>query len=150
MRGLCLIDPVDSSSMAPTGPGYPSALPALTKAATTRAATANSKDATSSSSSSSSVPACLPAVIIGAGQNGDVVEPQANWQRFTRAAIAGGAAVWEVVVSGAGHLQFLDKQMGLFAMFSASGSTPDAVVRSITQVTTAKMVCVCLLKYVSL
>ena len=33
-----------------------------------------------------------------------------------------------------GHMQFLDKQQALFSMFSASGPTPDATVRTISQV----------------
>jgi hypothetical protein len=39
-----------------------------------------------------------------------------------------------VVLKGSSHLQFLDKQLPLFAMFSNNGPTPDEVVREITQV----------------
>jgi hypothetical protein len=93
--------------------GYPSSLPALSTAAATRQ---------------------LPVLVIGAALNTDVVPPEANWKRFTAAAAAGGAPVWELVLRGSAHLQFLDKQQPLFALFSNNGPTPDEVVRQITQV----------------
>jgi len=92
VKGLALIDPVDSSSMGPSGPGYPSALPALRAAAAARR---------------------LPVLVVGAGANGDVVEAAANWSNFTRAAAGGGAPTWEVKIESCGHLQFLDKQVGV-------------------------------------
>lgn len=64
----------------------------------------------------------------------DVVPVEANWRRFVSAATTGGSPVWEVVLKGSSHLQFLDKQLPLFAMFSNNGPTPDEVVREITQV----------------
>jgi hypothetical protein len=48
--------------------------------------------------------------------------------------------VWEVVLKGSSHLQFLDKQQPLFALFSNNGPTPDEVVRQITQVRLATVV----------
>lgn len=113
VQGLCLIDPVDNSSFGPQGVGYPSALPALQAVAKKRQ---------------------LPVLVVGAALNTDVVPVEANWRRFTAAAAAGRAPVWEVVLNGSNHLQFLDKQMPLFSMFSNSGPTPDATVREITQV----------------
>jgi hypothetical protein len=73
-------------------------------------------------------------LVIGAALNTDVVPPEANWRRFVAAAAAGRAPVWEMVLKGSSHLQFLDKQQPLFALFSNSGPTPDEVVRQITQV----------------
>uniref|UniRef100_A0A383VW28 ARMET C-terminal domain-containing protein n=1 Tax=Tetradesmus obliquus TaxID=3088 RepID=A0A383VW28_TETOB len=112
VQGLCLIDPVDNSSFGPQGVGYPSSLPSLQAAASSRQ---------------------LPVLIIGAALNTDVVPPEANWRRFVAAAAAGRAPVWEVVLRGSSHLQFLDKQQPLFALFSNNGPTPDEVVRQITQ-----------------
>ncbi|GBF91972.1 chlorophyllase [Raphidocelis subcapitata] len=112
VKGLALIDPVDRSSMGPSGPGFPSALPALRAAAAARR---------------------LPVLVVGAGANGDVVEEAANWSNFTRAAAAGGSPVWEVVLTSCGHLQFTDKSLGLFSFFSGSGETRDEDVRLITQ-----------------
>lgn len=113
VQGLCLIDPVDNSSFGPQGVGYPSSLPSLQAAASSRQ---------------------LPVLVIGAALNTDVVPPEANWRRFVAAAAAGRAPVWEVVLKGASHLQFLDKQQPLFALFSNNGPTPDEVVRQIVQV----------------
>lgn len=113
MKGLCLIDPVDNSSFGPQGVGYPSSLPSLQSVAAKRQ---------------------LPVLIVGAALNTDVVPVEANWRQFAAAASAGRAPVWEVVLKGSSHLQFLDKQMPLFAMFSNSGPTPDEVVREVTQV----------------
>lgn len=93
--------------------GYPSSLPALSSAAATRQ---------------------LPVLVVGAALNTDVVPPEANWKRFTSAAAAGGSPVWEVVLKGSSHLQFLDKQQPIFSLFSNSGPTSDEVVRQITQV----------------
>jgi hypothetical protein len=79
----------------------------------------------------------LPVLIVGAGQNGDVIPEDANWRQFTAAAAAAGspqAPVWEVVLRDVGHLQFLDKQLGIFAMFSQPGPVPDELVRRVTQV----------------
>jgi hypothetical protein len=76
-------------------------------------------------------------LVVGAALNTDVVPPEANWKRFTSAAAAGGSPVWEVVLRGSSHLQFLDKQQPLFALFSNNGPTPDETVRQITQVGTA-------------
>jgi hypothetical protein len=112
VRGLCLLDPVDSSSFGPSGVGYPSALPALSRAAARR----------------------VPTLVLGAALNKDVVPPEANWSLFARAAAVGGAPAWEVVLSGAGHLQFLDRQAPLFSLFSTSGPTPDEDVRRVSQV----------------
>lgn len=112
VQGLCLIDPVDNSSFGPQGVGYPSSLPSLQAAASSRQ---------------------LPVLVIGAALNTDVVPPEANWRRFVAAAAAGRAPVWEVVLKGASHLQFLDKQQPLFALFSNNGPTPDEVVRQIVQ-----------------
>ncbi|WIA38246.1 hypothetical protein OEZ86_001587 [Tetradesmus obliquus] len=112
VQGLCLIDPVDNSSFGPQGVGYPSSLPSLQAAASSRQ---------------------LPVLIIGAALNTDVVPPEANWRRFVAAAAAGRAPVWEVVLKGSSHLQFLDKQQPLFALFSNNGPTPDEVVRQIVQ-----------------
>ncbi|KAI8476317.1 MAG: hypothetical protein J3K34DRAFT_273396 [Monoraphidium minutum] len=111
VKGLALLDPVDSSSMGPQGPGFPSSLPPLRATAAARK---------------------LPMLAVGAGANGDVVEPAANWRNFVGAAAGGGAAVWEVVLTSCGHLQFLDKQMGLFSLFSGSGETRDEDVRAAT------------------
>ena len=94
-------------------PGYPSSLPALSAAASARQ---------------------LPVLVVGAALNTDVVPPEANWRRFTAAAAAGGSPVWELVLRGSSHLQFLDKQQPLFALFSNNGPTPDEVVRQVTQV----------------
>jgi hypothetical protein len=93
--------------------GYPSCLPALSSAAATRQ---------------------LPVLVVGAALNTDVVPPEANWKRFTSAAAAGGSPVWELVLKGSSHLQFLDKQQPIFALFSNNGPTSDEVVRQITQV----------------
>eukprot|EP00878_Enallax_costatus_P023282 GHUV01024754.1.p1 GENE.GHUV01024754.1~~GHUV01024754.1.p1 ORF type:complete len:450 (+),score=105.64 GHUV01024754.1:136-1350(+) len=112
VQGLCLIDPVDNSSFGPQGVGYPSALPALQEVATKRQ---------------------LPVLVVGAALNTDVVPVEANWRRFTAVAAAGRAPVWEVVLKGSNHLQFLDKQMPLFSMFSTNGPTLDETVREITQ-----------------
>jgi hypothetical protein len=76
--------------MGPSGPGFPSALPAL------RSLSADRK---------------LPVLVVGAGTNGDVVDVGANWTNFTRTAAAAGGPVWEVTVLSCGHLQFLDKQV---------------------------------------
>eukprot|EP00775_Hariotina_reticulata_P004918 gene4918-5161_t len=112
VRGLVLLDPVDNSSFGPQGVGYPSSLPALSKCAAQRQ---------------------VPVLVLGAALNTDVVPVEANWRRFVSAAATGGAPVWEVVLQGSSHLQFLDKQLPLFAMFSNNGPTPDEVVREITQ-----------------
>lgn len=93
--------------------GYPSSLPALSAAASARQ---------------------LPVLVVGAALNTDVVPPEANWKRFTGAAAAGNSPVWELVLRGSSHLQFLDKQQPLFALFSSNGPTPDEVVRQVTQV----------------
>eukprot|EP00879_Flechtneria_rotunda_P027797 GHRR01029796.1.p1 GENE.GHRR01029796.1~~GHRR01029796.1.p1 ORF type:complete len:271 (+),score=85.64 GHRR01029796.1:292-1104(+) len=108
VQGLALVDPVDNSSFGPRGVGYPSALPALRSRP-------------------------LPVLVIGAALNTDVVPPEANWKQFRAAAAAGGSLVWELVLKGSSHLQFLDKQLPLFAMFSNNGPTPDAIVRQVTQ-----------------
>jgi hypothetical protein len=118
VQGLCLIDPVDNSSFGPAGVGYPSSLPSLQAAASRRK---------------------LPVLVVGAALNTDVVPPEANWRRFVAAAAAGRSPVWEVVLKGSSHLQFLDKQQPLFALFSNNGPTPDEVVRQITQVRTRGM-----------
>ena len=94
-------------------PGYPSSLPGLAAAASARQ---------------------LPVLVVGAALNTDVVPPEANWKRFTAAAAAAGSPVWELVLRGSAHLQFLDKQQPLFALFSNNGPTSDEVVRQITQV----------------
>lgn len=112
VQGLVLVDPVDNSSFGPQGVGYPSSLPALSTAAAARQ---------------------LPVLVVGAALNTDVVPPEANWKRFTAAAAGGGSPVWELVLRGSSHLQFLDKQQPLFALFSTNGPTPDEVVRQITQ-----------------
>lgn len=113
VQGLCLIDPVDNSSFGPSGIGYPSSLPSLQAAASARQ---------------------LPVLVVGAALNTDVVPVEANWRQFVAAAAAGRAPVWEVVLKGSSHLQFLDKQQPLFALFSSNGPTPDGVVRQVTQV----------------
>jgi len=100
-------------SPVPAPSGYPSSLPALSTAAAARQ---------------------LPVLVVGAALNTDVVPPEANWKRFTAAAAGGGSPVWELVLRGSSHLQFLDKQQPLFALFSTNGPTPDEVVRQITQV----------------
>ncbi|KAI8462420.1 MAG: Alpha/Beta hydrolase protein [Monoraphidium minutum] len=116
VKALALIDPVDSSSYGPSGPGYPSALPGLTAAGGGHGGRG-----------------ALPVLVIGAGANADVVEAGANWAAFAEAAAAGGAPAWEVVLLSCGHLQFVDKRMGLFSIFSSRGETSDEDVRLITQ-----------------
>jgi hypothetical protein len=73
--------------MTPQGVGYPSSLPGLGQASAARA---------------------LPVLVVGAAMNGDVIPAVGNYRRFT-AACAG--PLWEVELAGAGHLQFLDKQV---------------------------------------
>ena len=42
--------------------------------------------------------------------------------------------MWELELTEAGHLQFVDNQPTFFTLFSAGGTTPDVTVRAITQV----------------
>jgi hypothetical protein len=86
--GLCLLDPVDNTPMTPQGVGYPSSLPGLGQAGAQRA---------------------LPALVVGAAMNGDVIPAVGNYRRFASAC---SGPLWELELAGAGHLQFLDKQVG--------------------------------------
>jgi hypothetical protein len=52
-------------------------------------------------------------------------------RRFTDACVG---PTWELDLLDVGHMQFLDRQNPLFAMFSASGPTPDTSVRAISKV----------------
>lgn len=110
VRGVALLDPVDNTPMTPSGPGYPSALPAMRIAC--------------------GAPRSLPCLIVGAALNGDVIPADANYKRFITAC---PGLCWSVDLQGAGHLQFLDMQVGLFAMFSKSGPTPDEAVRRVSK-----------------
>jgi hypothetical protein len=81
------------------------------------------------------VPRYLPTLVVGAAANGDIIPADANWKHFVAAAARGGASpVWEVVLAEAGHLQFLDKQLGLFSLFSGGGALSDELVRRLSQV----------------
>lgn len=112
VRGLLLMDPVDNTAMTPQGPGYPSCLPALRNVI-----------------SRASPP--VPVLVLGAACNGDVIPAEGNYQRFSDAASRGVA--WSFDLQGAGHVQFLDKSLGIFAAFSAPGPTSDSVVRQVTK-----------------
>jgi len=107
VKGLMLLDPVDSTPMTPPGEGFPTSLPGLRQA--------------------TSPPRSLPVLVLGAGEGGDVVPESGNYRRFMEAC---SGPLWSVEISGAGHLGFLDKQIGLFSMFSTPGSTPDDAVRA--------------------
>ncbi|KAG2436572.1 hypothetical protein HYH02_011509 [Chlamydomonas schloesseri] len=110
VRGVGLLDPVDVTGMTPMGPNYPSALPAMRVAC--------------------GPPRRLPALVVGAALNGDVIPADGNFRRF---ASATPGPCWLLELRGAGHLQFLDMQVGLFAMLSKSGPTPDELVRRISK-----------------
>ncbi len=87
MRGLCLLDPVDNTPMTPQGVGYPSSLGGLAEASRARA---------------------LPVLVLGAAMNGDIIPAVGNYRRF---AASCSGPLWDVELAGAGHLQFLDKQV---------------------------------------
>ena len=102
LAGLVLLDPVDRATLGPPpGPSYPSALPSV------RVLAARG----------------LPILIVGAGDNADIVEPSAGWAAFSAAAAAGAAAaaaaaaasstaprVVELLLPRAKHLDFADTQ----------------------------------------
>ncbi|KAG2495081.1 hypothetical protein HYH03_006692 [Edaphochlamys debaryana] len=107
VKGVALLDPVDVTAMTPMGPDYPSALPAMRVAC--------------------GPPRRMPTLIVGAGLNADVIPADGNYKRFMTAC---SGPCWAVELQGAGHLQFLDAQVGLFSMFTKPGPTPDEAVRA--------------------
>lgn len=102
LAGLVLLDPVDRATLGPPpGPAYPSALPSVRALASQG----------------------VPILVVGAGDNGDIVEPAAGWQAFAAAAEQGGGGprqggsqqggrgrVVELLLPRAKHLDFADTQ----------------------------------------
>ncbi|KXZ49234.1 hypothetical protein GPECTOR_22g826 [Gonium pectorale] len=107
VKGLALLDPVDVTAMTPMGPGYPSALPAMRIAC--------------------GPPRRMPALVVGAARNTDVIPADANYKRFVSSC---PGMCWSLELQGAGHLQFLDSRVELLSMFVESGPVPDEVVRT--------------------
>ncbi|MEW5313736.1 MAG: hypothetical protein WDW38_005277 [Sanguina aurantia] len=126
VSGLLLLDPVDNTSMTPSGPGYPSCMDGLGKITAS--------------------PRSLPMLVVGAALNRDVIPAEGNYTKVIRplqdvcAKYEGGASpapargpLWDLELSGAGHLQFLDKQVGLLSLFSSAGPTSDDTVRRVSK-----------------
>ncbi|GIL51174.1 hypothetical protein Vafri_7240 [Volvox africanus] len=110
VKGIALLDPVDVTSMTPTGPGYPSALPAMRIAC--------------------GPPRNIPALIVGAACNTGIIPPDANYRRFLTSC---PGPCWFLELDGAGHLQFLDAKVDLLSAFVQSGPTPDEAVRRVSK-----------------
>ncbi|PRW56471.1 alpha beta-hydrolase isoform A [Chlorella sorokiniana] len=110
VRALFLIDPVDVTIYAPLGPDYPSATAGL--------------EALGRQGRS------LPLAVVGSGLGGDCVPPDSNYAAYYAAA---SAPAWEVVISNAGHFQYLDGRGGVMDAICAVGSAPDAGVAALTQ-----------------
>ncbi|GIM03165.1 hypothetical protein Vretimale_7985 [Volvox reticuliferus] len=110
VKGIALLDPVDVTSMTPTGPGYPSALPAMRIAC--------------------GPPRNIPALIVGAACNTGIIPADANYRRFLASC---PGPCWFLELDGAGHLQFLDAKVDLFSAFVQSGPTPDEAVRLVSK-----------------
>jgi hypothetical protein len=124
LAGLVLLDPVDRATLGPPpGPSYPSCLPFVSILAGGGGAQSRSKG--------------VPILIVGAGDNADIVEPSAGWQAFgaaaaqgaQQAARAGGGGgapsssssssssssiVAELLLPRAKHLDFADTQSDPF------------------------------------
>lgn len=115
VKGLCLLDPVDVTSMTPQGPGWGTCLPALRQITQPQGR-------------------CVPVLVVGAALNTDVVPPEGNYKKFVDAC---QGPCWGLTLKGASHLQFLDRQVGLLSIFSAEGPTPSAVVRRISKAAAA-------------
>ena len=113
VKALVLLDPVDGSSVTPSGPGYPSALPYLRQSAST-----------------------IPTLIVGASKGDDVVPPESNYKQFYKSCCSSSPSSssfsWLIDLP-CGHLQFLDKQIAIFSLFSSPGDIDDSNVRSISQ-----------------
>eukprot|EP00887_Chlorella_sp_A99_P006086 scaffold22.g6086.t1 len=112
VKALLLLDPVDVTKWAPETPDFPSAVAALRKAGRvdTRARP-------------------LPLAVV-ASQLGPLdCAPPPPVSFFDAAA----SPAWEVVVQGAGHLQFLDHRGGLMDSLCAAGEANDAAVREVAQ-----------------
>ncbi|GLC36869.1 hypothetical protein PLESTB_000183900 [Pleodorina starrii] len=110
VKGIALLDPVDVTAMTPTGPGYPSALPAMRVAC--------------------GPPRHLPSLVLGAACNTGVIPANANYKRFVASC---PGPCWFLELRGAGHLQFLDAKVDLFTAFVQSGPTPDEAVRRVSK-----------------
>ena len=111
VKALVLLDPVNNSPATPTGPGYPNSLPYLKQYSP-----------------------LVPTLIIGASKGDDVVPAEANYSQFYRACSSPTSSLitWLIELP-CGHLQFLDRQVAFFSLFSAPGLIDDALVRSISQ-----------------
>ena len=111
VKALFLIDPVDVTQWAPESSDFPSAAAALRRLGGARP---------------------LPLAVVGSALGSDCAPPDAGHAAFFEAA---PGAAWEVVVGGAGHLQFLDQRAGagLMDAVCAAGPTPDVAVRALTQ-----------------
>ncbi|CAK0746899.1 hypothetical protein CVIRNUC_001726 [Coccomyxa viridis] len=107
VRALCLWDPVDVTVYAPQSAEYPSAVAALRN-----------------------VQSSLPVAVVGAGKAGDCVPKSSNYRQFYNAS---QGPSWEVVLSKAGHFQFLDSQSMLQRTICATGPLQDVSVRSAAQ-----------------
>jgi len=121
LRGLVLLDPVDRATLGPPpGPAYPPSLPSVREVAARGG---------------------VPILIVGAGDNADIVQGANGWQAFSAAAAAGAAQqrggapasaparVFELLLPRARHLDFADTQgdplvgamLGLFGGADARG-----------------------------
>ena len=134
VRGVFLIDPVDSNAYAPIGPGFPSAVTRL-KELRLSAFEAAKYAATISTTPNASIRVPgdlgpLPVAVVGAGHAGDCVPLEANYNRFY-AGSPGGA--WELVVHDAGHFQFLDRVSTLQGAVCSVGTGEASVIRRVTQ-----------------
>ncbi|GLI62043.1 hypothetical protein VaNZ11_004625, partial [Volvox africanus] len=110
VKGIALLDPVDVTNMTPTGPGYPSALPAMRIAC--------------------GPPRNIPTLIVGAACNTGIIPSDANYSRFLASC---PGPCWFLELNGAGHLQFLDAKVDLLSAFVQSGPTPDEAVRRVSK-----------------
>ncbi|KXZ42334.1 hypothetical protein GPECTOR_160g116 [Gonium pectorale] len=113
LSGLVLLDPADGSYEPQDPFRFPSSL-AVLRTASAAAATAEAAP----SDPAGSRLAALPALVVGAGRNGDCVPRKANYGAFFEA-WPGPSAL--VTLQDAGHLQFLDPSPDLQRAVCAAG-----------------------------
>jgi hypothetical protein len=72
----------------------------------------------------------LPVAIVGSGRSGDCAPSYSNYQRFYQAA---PSACWQVVLSEAGHFQYMDSSSPLLQAVCGSGAAGAGGVRVVSR-----------------
>ena len=104
---VCLIDPVDSNSYAPEGPGYPSAIRNFPRAK------------------------AVPIAIIGGGHSGDCIPKQSNFEKFFEGSELGPTL--KLSIREAGHFQFLEKTTAMQGAVCTEGKIENRAVQDMSK-----------------